>query len=617
MKLNLPKQNPPTAETSPNQPRKLKKVLSALPNSNMGELTKQTYFILRDLNRQAMPNKHRLENLEMLQTLTRDILNNLKKYFVDRTLPLPDKSQKIINLNQSILQELIYGYEIIAYEAANKIGNNVGDKTLSIAICRAINYLSEMLLRCYEVYALCPKNLWRDAHQLYMFAESKNITGKTVLDRQEGHEKTTIEDSYKQILLFSLARPFALRQSDSKRVYKELFEWSKYASIHREVSENLIDRIFRMRVNEDSAPNYLSKNDLAEDITVRTLDTSKLVSHIKNLVAEQNEQEQKLAVGDTIPLETLNTLISSWGESAKRRFPRAEQRGHINVVIGLSQAAKAIGESDINGRPVDTKYDLAQTSPDFIQSATEKRLDPDFTLESIDNQEHDANGYITHTEIGSDENNAWDMVAKGRTLTDTYVKEQKLRNEEQFKLHQQDADSHWEIVNISAGGYCLRWNSDDTSKARVGEIIALQQFDAKNNFEWRIGVIRWMQFTRKNGLEIGVQVLSPKVITASIQRVNRPDEAPFECLMLPEMKALNQVSTTILPSHAFKTNDKLVVQVLENKLIITLAETGENSGSFTQFTYKYTGQDPLIKKQMKKEEVTKNKDDLDGLWASL
>ena len=77
------------------------------------------------------------------------------------------------------------------------------------------------------------------------------------------------------------------------------------------------------------------------------------------------------------------------------------------------------------------------------------------------------------------------------------------------------------------------WNSDDTSKAQIGELIALQEFDAKNNFEWRIGVIRWMQFTQKNGLEIGVQVLSPKVVTATAQRVNRPNEVPFECLMLP------------------------------------------------------------------------------------
>ena len=158
MKINIPEQKAPSADAIPSHPRKLKKVISALPNSNMGELTKQTFLILRDLNRQSMSNKHRLENLEMLRILTRDIFNNLKKYFINRTLPLPEKSQKIVNLNQSLLQELIYGYEIIASEAANNIDTKIDDKTLSTAICRAINYLSEMLLRSCEVYEPCPKD---------------------------------------------------------------------------------------------------------------------------------------------------------------------------------------------------------------------------------------------------------------------------------------------------------------------------------------------------------------------------------------------------------------------------------------------------------------------------
>ncbi|NOQ89826.1 MAG: hypothetical protein GQ549_02660, partial [Gammaproteobacteria bacterium] len=146
MKLNIPEQKAPSAGATPCQPRKLKKVLAALPNTNMGELTKQTFLILRDLNRQTMPGKQRLEDLEMIRVQTRNIFDNLKKYFINRTLPLPDKSQKIVNLNQSILQELIHGYEIIIHDADNKIDTRIDDKMLSIAACRALNHLSEMLL---------------------------------------------------------------------------------------------------------------------------------------------------------------------------------------------------------------------------------------------------------------------------------------------------------------------------------------------------------------------------------------------------------------------------------------------------------------------------------------
>ncbi|NOQ89545.1 MAG: hypothetical protein GQ549_01220 [Gammaproteobacteria bacterium] len=611
MKLNIPEQHDPSADAVSSHPRKLKKVLSALPNSNMGELTKQTFLILRDLNRQTMPNKHRLENLEMIRVLSRKIFDNLKKYFINRTLPLPDKSQKIVNLNQSILQELAYGYEIIAYEASHKIDTKIDDKTLSIAISRAINYLSEILLRSSEVYAPCPESLWHDVHQLYTFAATKNLNETEVTDNEKDHKKTTIEASYKQILLFALARPIALRQRDSERVFKKLYNWAKYTVIQQEASEEQIDNVFSIRINDDVPPNYLSKSDLTDGIAIRILDASNLVKHLNEEIIELNSQKQKITVGDNIPLETLNMLVSSWGESAKRRFSRADRQGHISVAIGLSRVTKAIRNSLKKEKKVDAKSG-------FIRTSASRNQDPDFTLQSIN---YDATaefqGYLTHTEVGSQENDSWDMVAKGRVLTDTYEKEQQFINTDKFKQRQQQADSHWQAVNISAGGYCLRWNSDDTSKAQIGEIIALQEFDANDDFEWRVGTIRWMQFTREHGLEIGVQVISPKVITANAQRVNRPNEIPFECLMLPGIKALKQPPSTLLPAHAFKTGDKLVVQVLESKLNITLGEIKENTGSFTQFTYKNTEVDQRIKKQVKKEEADKNKDDFDELWSSL
>ena len=610
MKLNIPEQKAPSKDATPNHPRKLKKVLASLPNTNMGELTKQTFLILRDLNRQTMPNKHRLENMEMLRVMTREIFNNLKKYFINRTLPLPDKSQKIVNLNQSLLQELVYGYEIIAFEAATNIDTKIDDKTLSTAICRAINYLAEMLLRSCEVYEPCPKNLWLDVHQLYAFAESRGLTETVIHGGDKKQNKSTIDNSYKQILLFVLARPIALRQRDSERVFNELFDWAKYASIGRHASKNMIDHMFSMHIHEDSAPNYLSEADLAEDIIIRTLDASKLVSYVSELITEQEKQKQKIAVGDDIPLETLTALMTSWGISAKRRFSRADRHGHINIAIGLSRTAKAICDS----YKIDESFD---TKSGFVRTSASRNQDPDFTLESISTPD-DESVYMTHTEVGSEDNNSWDMVAKGRTLTDTYANEQKKNSvDTTFKQRQDNADSHWEIVNISAGGYRLRWNSDDTSKAQIGELISLQEFDSNNKFEWRIGVIRWMQFTQENGLEIGVQVISPKVITATAQRLSRPNETPFECLMLPGIKALNQASSTILPSHAFKTNDKLKVQVLENKIDITLGEIKEHTGSFTQFTYKTTEVDKRLKKQVKKEKANKNKDDFDELWSSL
>ena len=611
MILNIPQQTQPAASATPSHPRKLKKKIAALPNSNMGELTRQTFAILRDLNRQTMPSKHRLEDMEMLRPLAREIFNNLQKYFVNRTLPLPEKSQKIVNLNQSILQELVYGYAIIASEAANNTDQKVDNKTLTIAICRAINYLSEILLRASEVYTLSPEHLWSDVHQLYDFAESRGIADKTVIDNEKTPEKITIANSYKQILLFNLSRPIALRQRDSNRVYNELFEWVKLCTLHNKVTEEMIDRVFCMHINEDRPPHYLNRTDLESGDSIRVLNASKLVIHIKELQAERKKEKQKLALGDEIPLETLNALVFSWGVNAKRRFSRADRNEHIYVAIGLKKIARAINDSYKDDTGIDTKSGFVRTSTSTMQ-------DPDFTLESISYEENSGlQGYVTHTEIGAGENNNWDLVARGRALTDTYEKQQNMLNQGPMANTRKNIDDHWQIVNVSAGGYCLRWNSDEPSKAQIGELIALQEFSSNKDFEWRIGVIRWMQYTDEHGLEIGVQVISPKVITASAQRVNRPNEIPFDCLMLPGVKAIKQAPSIILPSHAFKTGDKLNIQALNSKIGITLIDTREHTGSFTQFTYSNSEEVKRVKKQVKKEEANKNKDDFDELWSSL
>jgi hypothetical protein len=126
-----------------------------------------------------------------------------------------------------------------------------------------------------------------------------------------------------------------------------------------------------------------------------------------------------------------------------------------------------------------------------------------------------------------------------------------------------------------------------------------------------------MQFSQTDGLEIGVQILSPQVIAATAQRINHLDETPFDCLMLPGIDVLNQTSSASLPSHAFKTNAKLIVRVAEHKLNITLNDIKEHTGSFTQFAYSNTNLDQQINKQAKKEDTYNHRDDFDELWSSL
>ncbi|MDH3343163.1 MAG: hypothetical protein OEM07_05520, partial [Gammaproteobacteria bacterium] len=351
----------------------------------------------------------------------------------------------------------------------------------------------------------------------------------------------------------------------------------------------------------------LSQQDCDSDHKVFTLETTELVDNIRKEISSISDKQDTITVGDNLSIETLKSLSMSWGVMPKRRFSRAGKHGQIAAAIGLSHAAKMISESNL---------------PESLESMSESfDSGSSFTLENIPEElksmSDEASTYMTHTEIGGTSSNAWDMVAKGKVMTNAFDKQRLLIEEEKLKLNKEDDDLHWEVVNISAGGYCLRWNSESTSKAQIGELIALHEREANGGYEWRIGAIRWMQFTAQNGLEIGVQVLSPKVIAAEVQRIKKLNEAPFKALMVPGIRPLNQPATIILPAHAFKTGDKLKVEVFEQNIEIKLSEKKEHTGSFTQFQFIHTEQEAQQKKIEKKQDTAKNKDDFDEIWSSL
>jgi hypothetical protein len=611
MKLHIPEQNAPSSDAIPNHPRKLKKWLAELPHANMGEMTRQIYNAIRDLNRQTMPNKYRMENMELLREPVRNIFNNLEKYFINRTLPLPERSQKIVNLNQALLQEVSYGYKIVAYEAANGIDKKVDAKTQNIAILRAMRYISELLLRVSEIYEPYPPGTWYDLHQMYSYAEKMGFHNKPVSDAEYPQKKATIEDFYKQVMLFALARPIALRQSDSERVYKKLAEWAQLTHLGKEALENQVNRFFCARVDQDRPPNYLSMKDCNGSPEIRTLETSELVDTLRREITSLQNNQDKLTVGDQLSAETLQVLAMSWGVCAKRRFSRADKNGRIKAVIGLVNAAR-----EIAGKV--TEEEKEEKESEEIKPG---KHNLNISLEAIP---EDFNGtesqikaaYVTHHELGGDKDGAWDLVAKGRALTEAYEKERQFLEDAQLGLHK-ERDKHWEVVNVSAGGYCLRWNADTSSRAQVGELIALRETEPDGSYSWRIGVIRWMQYIRESGLEIGVQVLSPKVMTAIAQRSNRPNEEPFDCLMLPGIKPLNQPPSVLLPAHAFRSGNDLKINIMDQAIEIRLGSVKDHTGSFTQFQYTSRDEVERVEQDEKKKARSKNRDNFDEIWSSL
>lgn len=611
MKLNIPEQSTTDRGDFPNHPRKVKKWLAELKRANMGDYTRQLYNGLITLNRQAMSPKYRLENMETLREPTRHIFNQLHKHFVNRTLPLPEKSQKIIHLNQALLNEMATGYKILIFEASNNL-IKIDTKTTLIVCERALHYYAELLLRSSQIYSELPRGTWSDIHHIYAYAEMLKIHQKSIKDPELAVKTISIEDYYKQILLFSLARPNALRQSDAERLFKSINEWAKLTTISKNTSKNNINRYFVSKLDSDLPPNCVSEEDLKNPQHVRSVETAKLVEHLQKLDNSSNDLQSAVSIGDSVSQETMRALVASWSMCAKRRFSRAARNDEIRVSIGLN--------------PIHKSLNIEITPP----KPKVKRPNKMFSLESIPDNEkankdlfaqQDPTFFITDTETKNDSDRsagAWDMIAKGRALTSSYSHEFQDQGKTLGDLNKEEPDIHWKISNISAGGYCLFWDSDLPSRALVGELIGIREKDQDHTFQWRVGVIRWMHYNRENGLEIGVQVLSPKVVSCRVQRLGRKNEDPFNCLMLPGIKPIQQPSTLLLPAHAFLSGNTLGMHAYDRDIEIKLGTIREHTGSFTQFQFSQMNEnDTPDTEDSGNKSGKKDPDNFDSIWSSL
>jgi hypothetical protein len=176
---------------------------------------------------------------------------------------------------------------------------------------------------------------------------------------------------------------------------------------------------------------------------------------------------------------------------------------------------------------------------------------------------------------------------------------------------------NWKMVNVSAGGYCLLWDNPETTRAQVGELLGIREQSDPDTFHWRLGIIRWLKFEDKRGLELGVQMLSPGAvaIAARVTRRGVRDDDFVRGLLLPEIASIQQQATMLLPSPPFRAGDNIIVDCQGKHVRVELTKMVENTGSFAQFQFCSKGEiEPQRNRHLAPAHRPK---DFDDIWELL
>jgi len=550
MDLHLPDRRKPTDSSFNTKPDVIRAWVDDLPLINTGKSRALLEDALRQINSLSLPTINRHETLELLATSVACIAETMKKVFLAKPIPLQGSNLLLATQTVELCNQMATGYRILADDLGRDDSQTAH---LTVAIHRSLRYLSEVLLTNYQLYIQYPEGLWKTINSLYALAEQHDITTQAITDTTLSTPAlSTISTVYKQILLLSLACPYRLRQKEIHFVYNALMDWADTSQLSY-MERSHPHGLFAINLNTDNPPSYLTLNEpVTPDHHWRILDTTSMSDRIRNILDKQpGNANRYTGIGDT---DILQRLMLAWGVMPKRRFARHPRSAKVGLVVGLNAIHHRVmgpeAETSSENETFEDQHYLRDPTFEAVTTAKTNRLD-------------DGGRRI----VTAGKKQARDFP--GKRLTDT------SRIED------------WKMTNISAGGYCLLWDSVDPSSAQVGELVAIIEQDNLNEGAWHLGVVRWMKCSDEYGLELGTQMLSPnaQAVWAYLDEVGVRSGSKMQGILLPEIKALKQQASLLLPTLPFRAGCLATLQTAGTLENIKLTRQLENTGSFAQYHF--------------------------------
>lgn len=140
--------------------------------------------------------------------------------------------------------------------------------------------------------------------------------------------------------------------------------------------------------------------------------------------------------------------------------------------------------------------------------------------------------------------------------------------------------SRWQILNIGAGGYALRKFNSSQVSIQVGEIASI-----KNNetLTWELGIIRWASINDLDQLDIGFELISPRVKAIFIKSQKNASEV--KALLLPELNTLKQQASFISPRGEYTSGESLEMIVDGKNTKVLVTKLIERTSSFERYQF--------------------------------
>jgi|GEM_PF-2700637 len=509
--------------------------IAKLPLAHTGKTAELLYARLHEMNELDLPIADRFSALERLYSVLAHLGSRISTHYIGTPFPLTERNNQLAALAREFQEVMAIGYKIIISNQFTCKDSRISTAMFSAALHRSMLYLSNVLLKSYEVYTPIQTSLWKEMHWIYRLGEQHGLHNQPNPTPSSKHKKATrysvpntLSGVYKQALLLALAGPYGLHQSEINKINQIAGQWQDECTL-LQCKENENVFVIDLDSNDIPAPYRAERHSNLNDDRFRFFNISSL-----DVILDAHIDLAKTRKDGEFSANALRRLALGWKTNHQRIFDRKEAAGsgYDKIVIGL-----------------DAIHDILPGGQEEVHNLLDTIIHPLPTKEiSKDNDQECSVKFFSK-----------EVILAGKTLVDAWdvIHINMEDNQQTIFVHEpvRIVPQNCSILDQSFGGVRILWCPPESYdygfyKSQVGQLVALHTVltlvNANENLSWVIGVIRWMKCESKNKIEFGIQILATHVIPIFIRGVSSVSKEK-RGLLVPK-DSVNQTTTLIVPS---------------------------------------------------------------------
>ncbi|NOR80734.1 MAG: hypothetical protein GQ529_07865 [Methyloprofundus sp.] len=359
----------------------LQQWIDDLPVANVSLATRLLHDFIEQGNKLVMSPRKRMAYLELIRANYLVMEDEMRSRLMASGFPKSEMEHKTYSILVSMERELAIAYWIIVKSQTHRQLGWFQSKEAALAIQRLIKCLSSIVVGQYIMNLPIQEWVWIDLHSLYKLGlKIKKESTKVADESCVIHRSSSIQDSYKQIILLSLAVPSGLMPREILQVYKFTELISSLISFEPNVVVES-DRKCIIFQDEDKSAEFYAKNKKILDEATLYIDFGKLYKALLKKEKFKNDIDGRYITTDLspkedkLPIDLLSYLESRWHgvplEGAKIFIDRLSR----HFVLGLGSTYALQNTYDVGA--------MEEVSEYLAESASEVALATEFEQSGV------------------------------------------------------------------------------------------------------------------------------------------------------------------------------------------------------------------------------------------